>query len=323
MKVAIERLEYVLAPNAEDSDQLKAENPDWRTDEIQIKTGINTRYIASPDQTALDLAIQAAEKLLESGFDRERIQATIFVTQSPDYNLPTSACIAQDKLGLSTDSLAFDVNLGCSGFVYGLSVGGALIESGLCENVLLLCADTYSKYIDKADRTCRPIFSDAGAATLLVRSEFDALGPFELGTDGSGHQNLIVPNSGARIKPAAAMKLYMDGAKVFMFTMAKVPLCVEALLAKAKMDVQAVDLFVFHQASAVVLENIIRRLKLPQEKVFFNLQDVGNTVSATIPIALKDAVRAGRLKSGDLVMMVGFGVGYSWGACLLRWKEIA
>ena len=323
MKVTIERLEYVLAPNAEDGDRLKAENPDWRIDDIQVKTGIKTRYIASLDQTALDLAIQAAEKLLGSGVDRKRIQATIFVTQSPDYNLPTSACIAQYRLGLSTASLAFDINLGCSGFVYGLSVGGALIESGVCENVLLLCADTYSKYIDKADRTCRPVFSDAGSAALLVRSEDEALGPFELGTDGFGYQNLIVPNSGARIQAATARQLHMDGMKVFMFSMAKVPLCVDALLAKAKLEVGDVDLFVFHQASAIVIENIVRRLRLPQEKVFLNFQNVGNTVSASIPIALKDAVEAGCLKPGALVMMVGFGVGYSWGACLLRWKEIA
>src|SRR5882724_5475693 len=151
MKVAVERIEYVLPESIEDARHLKAANPDWRIEEIQEKTGIVTRYISSPEQTASDLAVLAAEKLFESGVDRAEIQATIFVTQSPDYSLPTSACVIQNRLHLPTSCMAFDVNLGCSGFVYGLSIGGALVETGVSKNVLLLCGDTYSKYIDSSD----------------------------------------------------------------------------------------------------------------------------------------------------------------------------
>lgn len=320
MRVAIERIEYALPDNFEDGARLREDNPDWRVEDIEQKTGVRTRFVSSAGQTAADLAAEAAEKLFAAGASKADVGGVIFVTQSPDYTLPTSACVLQDRLGLPTTCFAFDVNLGCSGFVYGLSVGGALIEGGVSDRVLLLCGDTYTKYIDKADRTCRPIFSDGAAAALLVRSEKDRLGPFELGTDGSGHANLIVPNSGARRTPDGASGLFMDGAKIFMFTMAKVPLAVNALLAKAGLTADDIDLFVFHQASIVVMENIIRRLKLPQEKVYLNLQRVGNTVSASIPIALKDAQAEGLLKPGARVMLVGFGVGLSWGACLVRWE---
>ena len=320
MRVAIEKIEYALPENAEDGSRLRADNPDWRIVDIQQKTGIATRYVASAEQTAADLAVQAADKLFATGVARTEIGAVIFVTQSPDYTLPTTACVLQDRLQLPTSSIAFDLNLGCSGFVYGLSVAGALIESGVRDKVLLLCGDTYSKYIEKSDRTCRPVFGDGAAATLLSRSAKGLLGPFELGTDGSGYKNLIVPNSGARVSPGQPRTIFMDGAKVFMFTMAKVPLAVNTLLDTAKLTIADIDLFVFHQASLLVLENIVRRLKLPQDKVYMNLQRVGNTVSASIPIALKDAASEGRLKPGARVMVVGFGVGYSWGACLLNWE---
>jgi 3-oxoacyl-[acyl-carrier-protein] synthase III len=319
MRVEIERIEYYLPSNVEDAAALKTDNPDWRIDDVEKKTGISKRYISSKGETCLDLAAQSAEKLFSSGVERAGITALIFVTQSPDYALPTSACILQNRLGLKASCLSFDMNLGCSGFVYGLAVSGSLIESGVTKNVLFLCGDTYSKYIDKHDRVCRPIFSDGAAATFIRASSSGRLGPFELGTDGSGFRNLIVENSGARGDGPLPGTLHMDGAKVFMFTMAKVPECVYALLAKANKKIEDIDLYIFHQASTVVLENIMRHLELPPEKVFLNLQRIGNTVSASIPMALKDAVDAGRLQSGDLVMLVGFGVGYSWGACLVKW----
>jgi 3-oxoacyl-[acyl-carrier-protein] synthase-3 len=271
----------------------------------------------------VDLAVNSAERIFARGVARNSIDGVIFITQSADYALPTSACIIQNRLGLPAACLAFDMNLGCSGFIYGLAIGASLIETGICRNLLVVCADTYTKYIHKNDRVCRPIFSDAAAATRLTACETDRLGPFVLGTDGSGFDSLIVPNSGSRDCGESPRQIQMNGPKVFMFTMAKVPECIAQLLTKANLTLDDVDLFVLHQASLVVMENIIRRMNIPPHKVFSNLQQVGNTVSASIPIALEDARAHGLLKADMRIMLVGFGVGYSWGATLIRWREHA
>jgi len=194
-----------------------------------------------------------------------------------------------------------------------------MIHSGLARNALLICADTYTHYIRKDDRSCRPLFGDGAAATLLASSDNGSIGPFDFGTDGSGYQNLIVYNSGARYSVPPVKELFMNGAKVFMFTLDMVPKSVTALLSKAGMRIDDVDMFIFHQASKVVLENVTRHLAIPENKVFINQKNIGNTVSASIPIALKDAVDNGAIKPGDKVVLVGFGVGYSWGSCLINW----
>ena len=291
-------------------------------EDIEVKTGILRRHVAEGNQTASDLGALAAERLfLEEKVQKDGIDLLIFVTQSPDYPLPTSACLLQHRLGLSKSCMAFDVGLGCSGFVYGLATAGALIESGVARKGLLVCGETYSKYIDRSDRTCRPIFSDGASASLIAESSGDDLGPFVMGTDGSGFRNLIVASGGARFEDmtSAEPRLRMDGSKVFMFTMDQVPKCVAALLEKSEKALDDVDLFFFHQASKLVIDNIVRRLRLPKDRVYTNFERVGNTVSASIPIALKDAADEGRIRAGDLLMLVGFGVGYSWGGCLLTW----
>lgn len=323
MKIKLQRTEYYLPSLKENGDDLKKDNPDWRIEDIEKKTGILIRHITEQNQTAADLGLLAAEKLFSFGVSRNEIDFLILVTQSPDYVLPATACILQDRLGIKKNCAAFDINLGCSGFIYGLAVGGSLIETGIAKQGLLICSDTYTKYIDKSDRTCRPVFSDGASATLLISHSRNTLGPFEMGTDGSGYHHLIVPLSGARLKQDnnQKRKLFMDGAEVFMFTLETVPKCVNALLHKAGKKINDIDLFFFHQASKLVMDNIIRRLSLPVEKVFMNFQEIGNTVSASIPIALKDAAMQKRLKKGDLIMLVGFGVGLSWGACLVEWGE--
>lgn len=320
-------LEYALPERVEGNEQMLRENPDWKLEKIVEKTGIAQRHLAAPDQTASDLCVEAAQKLFGSApLERQAVDALLFCTQSPDFALPTSACILQSRLGLSTRTAAFDFNLGCSGFVYGLALAGSMIEAGLSENVLLLCGDTYTKYIDPHDRTCRPIFSDAGTAAWVRGCPHPRLGPFDLGTDGTGYCNLIVPNSGAR--PAGngqptGSALHMDGASVFLFTMSAVPDNVRRLLTRAGLQKDEVDLFFFHQASRVVLDGITQNLELPEDKVVRELEDVGNTVSATIPIALKRSAGTGRLRPGHKALLCGFGVGYSWGSCLVEWSAEA
>ena len=321
MKVDIEMIEYYLPERVEDNDLLEKENPDWRMSDLVKKTGVLKRYISDKNQTSVDMAVIAAEKIFQNGVDRHEIDFVVLVTQSPDYLLPTSACLIQDKLNLKKECMAFDINLGCSGYIYGLSVCSSLIETGVAKKGLLICSETYTKFIDKSDRTCRPLFGDGAAATLLTACVNDKLGPFTFGTDGSGYDNLILRGSGARVEndSNAINNLFMEGAKVFMFTMDMVPKSVEGMLKKVDLSIDEIDLFVFHQASKLVIDNITRRLDLPEEKVFRNYQDIGNTVSASIPIALKDAEDKKVLKRGDKVMLTGFGVGFSWGSCLLEW----
>ncbi len=321
MKVSIKAIEFYLPSKIENGNDLKRDNADWRIDDIENKTGIFNRHIAEPEQTATDMAVVASEQLFKSGVRKEDIDFLILVTQSPDYLLPSSACILQDRLRLRESTIAFDINLGCSGFIYGLAVGSSLIETGLAKKGLLVCADTYTKYIDKHDRTCRPIFSDGASTTLLASSDQQAMGSFELGTDGSGFNNIILPSSGTRECDKGSRKkdFFMDGAKVFMFTMAMVPKCLNSIIKKSDKTLDDIYMFFFHQASKTVMDSIIRRLKLPKEKVFINYDKIGNTVSASIPIALKNASDEKRLQKGAQIMLVGFGVGCSWGGCILKW----
>jgi len=323
MKVKINAISYHLPETVEGIETLQHDNPDWDMRKILDKTGIKNRHISSPGETAVDLAFTAAKKLIESSAESDGIDLLILVTQSPDYVLPTSACILQDRLGLPKNCMAFDINLGCSGFIYALSIAGSLIESGVATKGIILCADTYTKYIGKNDRTCRPLFSDGASATLVESSEVDCIGPFELGTDGSGYDRLIVKHSGARVEEQSeTASLVMYGSDVFLFTMRVVPTCIKNLLKNAELKLENIDLFIFHQASKLVIENLIRTMSLDKNKVFTNFENIGNTVSASIPIAIKDADTQGRLKEGDNVMLVGFGVGLYWGATLLRWSEL-
>ena len=317
MKVKIEEISYHFGSKQENLALLKSVNPDWDIDRILSTTGINNRYCSSDTETALDLAVEAGKKLHGQLDD---IDLLIFVTQSPEYILPTTACIAQDRLGLSKNIAAFDINLGCSGYIYALSVVGSLMEANQASKALILCGDTYTKYISIHDRTSRPLFSDAGSATIITKSKGDnKLGPFLYGTDGSGADSLIVRNSASKIESTKTSDFYMNGAEVLLFTMANVPTGTQQLLDKASMSIDDVDYFLFHQASKIVMDNIVRKLSLDEEKFLINYQDYGNTVSCTIPILLKQKIDAGIVKRGDKLMMFGFGVGFSYGACLVEY----
>ena len=320
MKVEIKAIEYYLPAAKEGNAALIADNPDWSINKIEKKTGIRSRRIAAEDETAVDMAVSSAEKLFAVGAaKKEEIDFIVLVTQSPDYALPSSACILQHRLGLGKSCIAFDINLGCSGYIYGLSTCASMIESGLAKKGLLICSETYTKYVDKNNSSCRPLFGDGAAATFLTICPSDKIGPFDLGTDGSGYRNLIVFNSGARVDKGAGRRLYMNGSEVFLFSLKTVPESVGRLLGKLKIAIDDIDLFIFHQASRVVIENIARRLNIEPEKIFLNYHEIGNTVSASIPIAIKDALSQGRLKKNSKLVLVGFGVGYSWGSCLIKW----
>lgn len=326
---------YALPSEVLDNHALAKLYPGWTAEKIFDKTGISKRRICRKDETAGDLAELAARALFtQYSVDIHKVDFVILVTQSPDYFLPTTACVLQHRLGLSTSAGAIDVNLGCSGFVYGLSLAKGLIMSGTARNVLLLTAETYSKHIHPLDKSVRTIFGDGAAATLISAGEDDEIGDFVLGTDGSGYDKLIVPSGGFRLRPNAksAMEkedgsgnvrtqnhLYMDGAEIFSFTIDTVPKTVKAVLAKNHLEIADVDLFVFHQANKYMLDFLQKKSAIPADKFYMNFSDCGNTVSASIPIALARAEAEGRLCKGMKVILVGFGVGLSWGAVLVIW----
>lgn len=322
---AITAVTYALPERVVTNADLGAEFPEWGADKIAEKTGIQSRHVAGPDETSADLAARAAEKLLGSGVvAKAEIDFLLFCTQTPDFALPTSACLLQHRLGLPTSAGALDFNLGCSGYVYGLGLARGLVESGQARRVLLLTGETYSKLLDPADKTVRTIFGDAGSATLVtaVESGEGAIGAVVFGTDGAGGPNLVCHRGGwrgARAEAAGREALWMNGPEIFNFTLRVVPEVVRRTLEKAGVTANDVDLFVFHQANRYMLDHLRKKLAVPVEKFVVAMEHCGNTVSSTIPIALVEAAARGQLRSGQRVLLVGFGVGYSWGAALVRW----
>ena len=337
MKATVAAIEYHFPDHCLTNKQLAAEFPEWSVEKIEEKTGIAERWIAAESECSSDLGVAAARKLFESGVCKPAdVDYILFCTQSPDYFLPTTACVMQERLGIPTSAGALDFNLGCSGYVYGLGLAKALVETGQATNVLLVTAETYSKFIHPKDKSVRTLFGDAGAATLVrgAAGNDEFIGPFVYGTDGCGAKNLIVPTGGMRQRVAPAdeeattdldgnhrskANLYMNGPEIFAFTQRVIPKVVQELLARTGKSPADIDLYVFHQANQYMLEHLRRKLKISTERFFVGMRHCGNTVSCTIPIALKQAAEEGRIQPGHLVMLVGFGVGYSWGATLVRW----
>ena len=342
MNAAIQAIEYYLPPKTLSNEELAQEFPGWNAEKIRSKTGIESRHLAAASQWASDLAVEAGHKLFHGGScTATDIDFVLCCTQSPDYLLPTTACLVQQRLGISTDAGAWDMNLGCSGYVYGLSAAKGLIETGQARNVLLLTCENYSKFMDPRDFNVRTIFGDAASATL-VRVEANTsdeggawIGPFVFGSDGSGAENLIFRRGGARhaaYKPPSAhgttpseddrdpTALYMNGPEIFTFTLRTVPDCVGRLLQKAGVSLDEVDLFVFHQANKFMLEHLRKKMQIPEEKFVYAMSDCGNTTSSTIPIALRRMSIERPVRQGARILLVGFGVGYSLAAALMRWR---
>ena len=304
-------IEYVLGKNKESLEDLGKINPDWIIEKLKDKTGIHSRHTLGVNETEKSLVIEASKKLFER-VNPDDIDGIIHVSQSPFSRLPTSACLIQDILNLPKNMMAFDLIQGCSGFVYGLSVASAMIYQQGLKKVLIICADTYTNYIPKNDRTNRPIFSDGAAAAILESSGDGSIGPFSFFTDGSGGDLLALKENNGK------EQLFMDGKKVFKFSLREVPKVFNELLIKASLKQEDIDLFIFHQASAVILRQLKSKLNIPDEKWFQNIKDMGNTVSATIPIAIKQVKDSGQFKPKMNVMLMGFGVGLSVAGCIIR-----
>lgn len=333
-KAFINGLAYYLPEKVVTNEELVKEFPEWSVDKVAQKVGVDSRHLAAEDETAGDMAEKAARKLFEEyNISPEEIDFVMLCTQSPDYFLPSTACVLQDRLGIPTTSGAFDYNLGCSGCIYGMAMAKGLIAAGVAKNVLLLTAETYNKYLHPSDKSNRSIFGDGAAACLISTEGFAEIGEFSLGTDGSGANNLIVKTGAARQKTTTGKfvedeeghvwyddYLYMNGGNVFNFTLEVVPGMMKEILAKNDLEKEQIDYYVFHQANKFMLSTIRKVCGIAKDKFYINLATTGNTVSSTVLIGLKDCLENGTIKAGDKVMITGFGVGLSWGGTLLTFK---
>lgn len=293
--------------------------------------GVDKRYVAHVDETAADMAVAAANRMFEEwDIDRETVDFIIFSTQSPDYFLPASACVIQHRLGIPTTAGAFDYDLGCSGYAYGLAISKSFVDSGLAKNVLLLTGDTITKYLHPEDKN-RVLFGDFATATLVSHGGFAEIGNTVYGTDGAGAEAIILKNRGARHLSLDGNEqmddqgnlrrndyFYMNGEQVFNFTIDHVPKLVNDTLIKNGLGKDDVDYYVFHQANKFMLNTIRKVCGIAKDKFYVNIENTGNTTSSTIPVGLKACIDGNQIHVGQNVMIAGFGVGLSWAATILK-----
>ncbi len=300
-----------MPPRIVTNDEL-AQTVDTTDEWIVQRTGIRERRVSGPEETSSTLATEAARKALAAaGVEGAEIDLVIVATTSPDSPWPAVACLVQDAVG-AKDAGAFDLSAACAGFAYALSVGSAMIRGGDARKALVIGADTLTKQVDWSDRGTCILFGDGAGAVVVEAQAGGDRGVIDsvLFADGGGAKHLGVGPSGT---------IHMAGREVYRFGVNAMPDACERLLAKAGLVANDIDLFVPHQANVRIIDSAAKHLGLPPEKVFVNLERYGNTSGGSIPLALDEAVATSRLKSGMLVMTVGFGGGLAWGANLIRW----
>jgi 3-oxoacyl-[acyl-carrier-protein] synthase-3 len=325
---------YRLPATVVTNDELARDNPDWDIDRIERRVGVRARHIAAPGETALDLALAACRALFVSHPELpDRIDAVLFCTQSPDFVMPPNSALLHGSLDLPESVFTLDYTLACSGYVYGLALAAGLAASGIARDILLVTGDTYSKYINPLDRSARVLFGDGAAVSWLSATDEPGLIDILCGTVGKEGDAFRVPAGGCRLPRSAetsrpirdlvgnvrtAEQIHMDGRAVLEFMKRVIPTNIRELLGRNDLAVEAIDGVIFHQASALALDWIEREMGVDDGRSFRNLASVGNTVSASIPIALSDAMTEGVVGAGDRVLLVGFGVGLSFGSAILQ-----
>lgn len=312
---------------------------DLQVSRLKRDIGIHKRHITLKDECASDLCEHAANFLIsELGYDPFTIDCLLMVTQTPDYFQPATSCVLQERLGLSNNCAAFDINLGCSGYIYGLWVSSMMVSSGSCKRVLMLAGDTLSCCVSPYDRASAPLFGDAGSATLVENGSNDRSITFALHSDGKGYEHLIIPAGAFRKRSSAETSriierengnarseehLYMNGAEIFTFSIREVPLLIEEVLSAADWFKQEVDYFIFHQANKFIIQNIVRKLKVPIEKAPYNVfEKYGNQSSASIPVTICENLSSAVSGKPIKVVLAGFGTGLSWAAAALSFDSL-
>lgn len=331
MDAYIKAIEYYLPSKVLTNEELVHNFPEWNAEKVAKKTGIKARHVAADGETSADMAYHAATKLFEKMPQvKTEVDFIIFCTQTADYRMPASACLLQERLKLPTSVGALDIDLGCSGFMYGLALSKGLIAGGIAHCILLLTADTLTKYIHPKDKGNLSILGDAGAATIISTEGFAKVGNFVLGTDGKGQESINIKIGGTRQPHAiydetvdgnghikSSDYFYMDGPEVFNFTLDSVPPLLDECLKKNGLSKDEVDYYVLHQANGYILSTIRKLYGVPKDKFYIDMEHYGNTASSTIPLALKDAMNRELLQKGYRVVIAGFGVGFSYAACVL------
>jgi len=334
--IQIKEIEYFLPINKKTNEDLQRENPEWDVEKVAAKTGIYSRHIAAKDETALDLATKAVKKLLaKKSIKKEDIDGIIFCTQSQDFVMPSNSFLIHKEFEFHKNTWAFDYNLACSGYVYGLCIARGLIETGISKNIMLITSDTYSKYINKKDRSTINLFGDGAAVTIISKSDSNdsRIIDAKLSSSGNDYKSFYVPSGGCRLPKNMHTKIekkdqsgnirnleniHMNGFAVWKFISKIVPKQIEEILINNNLTIKDIDFFAFHQASKLTLNSLEKALKIPKNKIYTNIKEIGNTVSSSIPIVLKDAIEEKKLKRGDLILLSGFGVGLSWGTMLIK-----
>ena len=309
--------------------------PEEEVKKVVDKVGVIERRFADEKTCSSDLCFAAAEKLIaDNNIDRSEIDLVIFLSQTPDYRMPATSILLQDRLGLPMSTMAFDISLGCSGFISALTVAYSMMQNGGFRKALLLDGETRSKVYSRKDRREAFIFGDAGVAALIERNEKFGESHFSLNSDGSRGELIMIPGGGYRnMSSVETLKEkvvdeygnirsdehgHMEGADVFNFVIVEVPKDIKRLMAATNEDIQTMDYYVFHQANKFMLNTIRKVCALPKDKFYVNLEETGNTVSSTVMIGLKQCIEADSIKSGMKVMISGFGVGLSWGGAILE-----
>lgn len=307
-----------------DLEKIVDTNDEW----ITKRTGIKTRRFAAEDVTASDLGVKAAEEALKNaGINADDLDLIITATITPDMMFPATACLIQDRIGASNAG-AFDLEAGCSGFVYGITVASSFIESGIYDNVMVVGTEVLSKILNWEDRGTCVLFGDGAGAAVLQPTDKGGILATDLGSDGSGGDTLYQP-AGGSLKPASHETvdnnehyLYMEGTPVFKFAVKTMGSASLKVLKKAGLDKSDVDMLVPHQANTRIISSAAKKLKLSEDKVYVNLDEYGNTSAASVPIALAEAEEKGLIKNGDTVVLVAFGAGLTWASAVMEWNDL-
>jgi 3-oxoacyl-[acyl-carrier-protein] synthase III len=291
---------------------------------IVERTGIRERHMAADGEALSDVALPACRAALaQAGLEGTEIDLLIVATVTPDMAFPSTAAILANRLG-ATNAAAYDLSAGCTGFVYALAQGHAMVAGGLATRTLVVGGDLLSRILDWDDRSTLVLFGDGAGAVVLEATSGPGFVGFELGADGAGGENLWLPGSGSRLFDPTEKYVKMNGPEVFRFATRILVQSAKDLLAKCEVSIDDVDLYIPHQANMRIIDHATRKLGVPSDRVVINVDRYGNTSSGSIPLALADAAADGRLRPGRLVLMTGMGAGLTWGSALIRWtKEMA
>ncbi len=335
MQNVIKDISCYFPENIHTNQYLQNEFPNLKLKELTRLTGVEKRHICNKNETSVDIAVKAANKLFKNNnISNESIDYIIFCSAGGDYITPASACIIHDKLNLPDECGAFDFNQGCTGYIYGLSIADSLISANNARNILLITSEAISKTIHPQDSSNRAIFGDAATASIITkRDDNERSGGFIFGTMGSKFDKIIIKHGRERYPLPEYTEadrtdnfgnvyndanFYMDGSEVFNFSITKAPELVNNLLKRHKLSMDDIDCFIFHQANQIILETLGKKLNIPNDKLIIEIKDTGNTVSSTIPIALSKSIERGKVKRGATILLAGFGVGFSWGGTILK-----